>query len=166
MRQKHSTEIIKTKIGLCAGTFDPPTLGHEDMFKRALELCDQLIVGVAVNPAKKPLLPVSTRIKLLAELTASMGNVTVVSFEGLLVDLAKSKNASFLIRGMRSVKDFEDEYDLYVNNKALGGYDTVFVLCDEKYRHITSSRVREIYGLAGKERVAHLVSPKVLNLLE
>lgn len=162
---KAAREKLKPKIGLCAGSFDPPTLGHEDLFKRSLVFCDHLIIGVTLNAAKTSLLPAAMRVKLIAELTVTLGNITVVAFGGLLVDFAKENNVSFLIRGMRSVKDFEDEYELFAHNRALGGYDTAVVLCDEKYRHITSSRVREIYGLAGKNRIAHLVSPTVMSWL-
>jgi len=160
--RRHYGETIRT--GLFAGSFDPPTLGHEDTIKRAATLFDRLIVCIAINPTKKPFLPVPTRVKLLEDISKDLNNVNVVSYDGLLATYASDNNVQYLIRGMRSTTDFEEEYALYIANKEISELDTVFLLCDPRYRHISSSLVREIHQFKGP--INHLVPSAVCQELK
>jgi pantetheine-phosphate adenylyltransferase len=139
----------RNNIALFAGTFDPPTLGHKDTITRASTLFNKLIVCVAINTSKSPFLPVEKRVNLLKEICRDLDNVSVVAHEGLLAKYALENDVNVFVRGMRDVKDFDTEYPLFVANQELCHIDTVFLLCAPRYRHISSSLVREIYRMNG-----------------
>lgn len=129
------------KRALFAGTFDPPTLGHLDLIERASQLCDELLVGVAINPAKKPAFNLEQRQEMLQSLTS---HIKIVSFSGLVVEYAKQHRISFLIRGLRSPADLDRELQLAMMNKQLSGIETVFLPTNPIYAHISSSLIREL----------------------
>lgn len=133
------------------GSFDPVTNGHLDIIQRASRIYDKLIVGVLNNPSKKtPMFSVEERIDLIRSVTADIPNVEVDSFTGLLVDFAKAKGAQVIVKGLRTVADFEYEFQMALLNKALNPeYETVFLMTDTKYSYISSSMVKELAGFKG-----------------
>ena len=138
------------RIGIYPGSFDPVTLGHLDIIVRASRLVDQLIIGVLVNGAKSPMFSMEERIELLRRVTAHMPNVVVEKHDGLLVDFARQKNASILVRGLRAVTDFEYELQIAQTNHKLNPFvDTVFLTTSVEYSYVSSSIVREIASYGG-----------------
>lgn len=139
-----------TRIALYPGSFDPPTRGHEDLIRRAAALADRLVVAVVVNPNKQPMFSAAERTALLAAMVADVPNVTVGHFEGLVVDYARSTGATILVRGVRSVADFDSEQQMAQMNRHLHpGLDTVFLSPAPGLGHISSTLVREIARLGG-----------------
>lgn len=138
------------RIGIYPGSFDPVTLGHLDIIIRASRLVDQLIIGVLVNGAKSPMFSMEERIELLCRVTAHMPNVVVEKHDGLLVDFARQKNATVLVRGLRAVTDFEYELQIAQTNHKLNPFvDTVFLTTSVEYSYVSSSIVREIASYGG-----------------
>lgn len=125
------------------GTFDPPTLGHLDIIQRASQLFQPLYVAIGHNPLKKPLFTIEERIVFLQKITDPK-TVRIVTFEGLLVDLAKKMDVQTIVRSFRTTNDMEDEIIQASMNRQMEGVETLFLLADEKYRLISSSHVREI----------------------
>ncbi len=131
------------------GTFDPITFGHLDVIKRAARLFDEVIVSVVGNPSKNPLFTVEERVGMIQEVCEPT-NVKVDHFQGLLVNYAKDKGASVLIRGLRAVSDFEYEFQMaLVNRKLSEDLTTVFLMPHEQYTHLNSSIVREVASFGG-----------------
>lgn len=138
------------KIGIYPGSFDPVTNGHLDIIKRAREIVDVLIVSVLDNNAKKPLFSVNNRVNMLCEVTKEFENVKVACFSGLLVDFAKKNNASFIIRGLRAVTDFEYELMMAQTNRVMSNdIDTIFLMTDLNFAYLSSSIVKEIAKYGG-----------------
>ncbi len=132
------------------GSFDPVTLGHWDLIQRAAKLVDRLVVAVLHNPAKTPAFTVDERVAMLGELTASLPNVEITTFHGLLVDFAKAQNAQFIVRGVRAFSDFEYEFQMALMNRKLAPeLETVFLMPKEKYSAVSSRLVREIGTMGG-----------------
>ncbi|MHC4600517.1 MAG: pantetheine-phosphate adenylyltransferase [Planctomycetota bacterium] len=147
---------------LYAGTFDPPTNGHLDVIHRASSLFESVMVAVAVNLEKSPLLSVEERVGLLKELTADLGNVQVEHFDGLAVSFAKDKGCKVLIRGIRTVTDFEYEYAMAMTNRRIGGVETLFLVSSEEYAFISSRLIREAATFGGD--ISPFVPPPVKKL--
>ena len=132
------------------GSFDPVTLGHLDIIKRAAGLVDELIVGVLNNNAKMPLFSVEERVKMLCEVTKDMKNVKVVPFEGLLIEFATQMDAKVIIRGLRAVTDFEYELQMsQTNHKLNPEIETLFMTTSLEYSFLSSSTVRELASFGG-----------------
>lgn len=130
---------------LFPGTFDPPSLGHLDIIKRASKLCDRLIVGVGVNISKKEgFLKPQKKLELLREITKDIDKVEICEFEGLATDFAKANKIQFIVRGLRSHSDMHLEMQMAAMNRKLSGIETVFLLPDEKYGFISSTLIREL----------------------
>lgn len=135
---------------LYPGTFDPITNGHLDLIERAARLFEQVIVAVADSRGKDPLFDVSTRVELVEQVVKNISHVEVCGFNGLLVDLAKEKNANILLRGLRAVSDFEYEFQLANMNRHLAPkLESLFLTPSEQYSFISSSLVREVASLGG-----------------
>lgn len=127
-----------------AGSFDPVTVGHEDIIHRASKLCDRLIVTVMYNPAKTGCFSVTERLALLSKVTADMPNVEVDAWNGLMVDYVRKVNADFVVRGVRGAADLESESNLAeLNRRLLPGLETVFLMTKPELACISSSAVRE-----------------------
>lgn len=147
------------------GTFDPPTNGHLDLIDRSAKLFDVLIVAIGEQPTKKPLFSLEERIKMLKELCASYPNVEVDHFRGLLVEYAREKGASLIIRGLRAVSDFEYEMQMaLINRKLAPDIETIFLMTSERWSFLSSSLVKEVAFLGGCVR--DLVPPLVEKYLK
>jgi len=151
-------------IAVFPGTFDPITLGHEDMLRRASALFDTVIVAVAMAHHKKTLFTLDERLQLAREALADMPNVRVMAFDGLVTEFAVAQGAQVMVRGLRSGTDFDYEFQLAGMNRHLRPeVDTVFLAPDARWQSISSTLVREIATLGG--RVDGLVSAAVLPRL-
>ena len=132
------------RIGVYAGSFDPVTVGHEDIIRRAAKLCDKLYVTVMYNINKKGCFTVEQRVELLSKVTSSIPNVEVTSWDGLMVDYVRKTGANFVVRGIRGMRDLESERDLAeLNARLLPGLETIFLLSKPELGCISSSAVRE-----------------------
>jgi pantetheine-phosphate adenylyltransferase len=137
-------------IAICAGSFDPPTNGHVDLIARGSRLFDRVVVGVLVNPAKTSLLSAEERVELLRGLAAPFVNVEVAAFDGLLVDFARARGASAILRGLRSGAEFDEEAPMATTNRHLGGgLETCFLVSSPSVAFISSRLVKEIAALGG-----------------
>ena len=133
------------KKAIYPGSFDPVTLGHLDIIKRSAALVDHLIVGVLNNSTKTPLFSVDERVNMLKEVTVSLTNVEVQSFEGLLIDFVRQNGAAIIVRGLRAITDFEYELQLAQTNRVIAPeVDTIFLTTNLKYSYLSSSIVKEI----------------------
>jgi pantetheine-phosphate adenylyltransferase len=143
------------RIGLYPGTFDPPTLGHKDIIRRAVKLVDKLVIGVAINRDKGPLFTLEERIDLVRRETADLtgpgkAEIEVRPFENLLVHFAEEVGASVIVRGLRAVSDFEYEFQMVgMNDKLNPEIETVFLMADVQYQAVASKLVKEICRLGG-----------------
>ena len=136
------------KRAIFPGTFDPFTLGHHSIVKRTLTFMDEVIVGIGINEGKQCLLPVEKRVEMIRQLYADEPRVKVMAYSGLTVDFAKEQEAGFIVRGIRSVKDFEYEEGIADINKKLSGIETIFLFTEPELSSVSSSVVRELlhYG--------------------
>ena len=138
------------KVGIYAGSFDPITLGHLDIIKRASRITKRLIIAVLNNNAKKPAFSVEERLELIRKVTKDIPNVEVMSFSGLTVDFAREQNANVLVRGLRAVTDFEYELQIaQLNHKLNPEVDTIFLTTSVEYSYLSSSIVKEIASYGG-----------------
>lgn len=132
------------RICVYAGSFDPVTVGHEDLIRRAARLCDKLLVTVMYNPCKKGCFPVEKRLELLAKVTADIPNVVVDTWDGLMVDYVRKMGASYVVRGIRGAGDLESETNLaQINALLMPGLETVFLPAKPEHACVSSSAVRE-----------------------
>lgn len=132
------------KTGLFTGTFDPFTIGHRSIVDRALPLFDRLVIGVAVSRLKHTQSDVAQRVRAIANLYAGDGRVRVVAYSDLTIDLARREEATFIVRGVRSAKDFEYERDQADINRRLGGVETLLLFSEPHLACVSSSLVREL----------------------
>ncbi|MDF2690830.1 MAG: pantetheine-phosphate adenylyltransferase [Gammaproteobacteria bacterium] len=152
------------KTAIYPGTFDPLTFGHMDIIARASQLFDCLIIAVAPNSSKNPLLSLEQRIASIRETYAGKNNIEVVELEGLLARFAMTKNAPIIVRGLRSSSDFDYEFQLAGMNHQLNKeIETVFLRTSEQYAFISSTLVREIVKLGGD--ISEFVPETVTKLL-
>jgi pantetheine-phosphate adenylyltransferase len=157
-------KILKT-IAVYPGTFDPITLGHVDIVSRASPLFDTVILAVAASTSKNTVFSIDERVELSREVLKHISNVEVQKFGGLMVDFAREKKASVVLRGLRAVSDFEYEFQLAgMNRKLMPEVDTIFMPTSERYTYISSSLVREIAVYGGD--VSDFVDPKVREALK
>ena len=132
------------KTGIFVGSFDPFTIGHDDIVRRALPLFDRLVIGVGVNERKQCMLTAEERVARIRRLYADEPNISVEAYADLTVDLAKRVGASFIVKGVRSVKDFEYEREQAEINRQLTGIETILLYADATKASISSSVVREL----------------------
>lgn len=154
----------KMKKILYSGTFDPLTKGHYDLIARGSRIADELVVGIIRNPNKSPMYSIEERKKMIEAQVAGLPNVTVDSFEGLLVDYVKANDIDAVLRGLRATTDFEYEIQMaQVNSKLNKDMETVFLMTDERYSYVSSSVVREVFGLGGE--IAEFVPEKIYEYM-
>ena len=147
------------------GTFDPITNGHTDLVERAARMFDHIIVAVAYNPKKKPMLDLDTRVDMARSVLGHLANVEVVGFNNLLADFVKEKNANIILRGLRAVSDFEYEFQLANMNRVLApNVESLLLTPAEQYSYISSTIVREVAALGGD--VSNFVHPLVAKTLK
>lgn len=153
------------KIGVYPGSFDPITLGHLDIIRRALKIVDKLVVGVLQNGAKSPMFTVEERIELIKKACEPLGDrVEVVSFQGLLVDFLKQQKATINVRGLRAVTDFEYELQLAQANHSLyPEMETIFLTTSAEYSFISSTVVKDVLRHNGD--VSHFVPKNTLEMI-
>ena len=154
------------RIAVCPGSFDPITLGHEDIIRRSFRMADRVIVGVAhsATHVKTGMFDVEERVAMIGESFADTPAVQAVSFQGLLVDFAKAQGADMIVRGLRAVSDFEYEFQMALMNRRLwDGMETVFLAPDLEHSYLSSSLVRQIASLGGD--VSPFVNANVLRRL-
>jgi len=153
-----------TTIAVYPGSFDPLTNGHLDLITRGSRLFDHLIVAILTNTNKQPLFSIDERLSMLRETCASFSNVEIDTFEGLLVDYARRRNARVILRGIRAVSDYEAELQMaHLNRRMHPEAETVFLLATEDYSFISSRMIKEIVTLGGD--VAQFVPGAVLRSL-
>ncbi|MEV7502439.1 pantetheine-phosphate adenylyltransferase [Streptomyces sp. NPDC093018] len=145
------------------GSFDPVTNGHIDIIGRAAAVYDHVVVSVLVNINKKCRFTSEERMDMLREVTAGLGNVSVESFDGLLVDYCKKENFALVVRGLRTISDFQSELQMAQMNYSLARVETAFFMMNQKYS-VSSSLVREILELGGD--VSHLIPPALLGRMK
>lgn len=132
------------KKAIFPGSFDPFTIGHDDIVQRGLALFDAIIIAVGKNSSKHEMLSVEERVTAIEQLYADNPKVSVCTYEGLTVDLAREKGAQFLLRGVRTVADFEYERNMAEANRDLAGIETIVLFTRPEYAHVSSSLVREL----------------------
>ncbi|MBZ5545218.1 MAG: pantetheine-phosphate adenylyltransferase [Acidobacteriia bacterium] len=152
-------------LAIYPGSFDPLTNGHLDLIERGRQLFDHLVVAILTNLEKDPLFTTEERVTMLREATAGMGNVSIDTFTGLLVDYATQKKARVIMRGVRAFSDYEYELQMALMNRKLQPHlETVFLMPAESYSYISSRLVKEIFRHGGS--VKGLVPPVVEEMLQ
>lgn len=147
------------------GTFDPMTLGHEDLMRRASRLFDRLILAVAAGHHKRTMFTIEERLAMAREIAAPYGNVEVVAFRGLLRDFVVANGAKVIVRGLRAVSDFEYEFQMAgMNRQLMPDVETVFMTPSDQYQFVSATFIREIATLGGD--VSKFVAPSVLQRLQ
>ena len=147
-------------IAVYPGSFDPVTMGHIDILERTSRIFDKIVVAVVHNVTKQALFTLDERVELIKQSTQHLDNIEVECFNGLLADFLKAKQATVIIRGLRSITDFEYESHMsMMNKKLLPGVDTIFVMSDSQYIFVSSSGVKEAALLGGD--VSSMVPPAV-----
>ena len=153
------------RIAVYPGSFDPITNGHLDIIERASKIFDKVIVGVLNNKNKQPRFTSEERVMLIRKVTGHLQNVETASFNGLLVDFAKEHSASVIIKGLRTVNDFEYEFQMALLNKTLDNdCETMFMMTNSKYSYISSSMVNELAGYKGD--LAGLVPTDIIQYIK
>lgn len=154
---------MNTVRAIYPGSFDPLTNGHLDLIARGSKIFDHLVVAILNNSEKQePLFPVAERVEMITEATREFGNISVSTFDGLLVEFARQQQAQVLLRGIRAISDYEYEFQMALMNRRLAPQlETVFMMPAEKYSYVSSRLIREVFRLGGS--VEGLVPPSVVE---
>lgn len=164
MPEPHPTP--SPRLAVYTGSFDPVTLGHLDVIERASRIFDGIIVGVGINPDKQPMFSLEERVALVRESVAHLPTVKVESFAGLSVTFVRAKGAGVLLRGVRSLTDIEAEFTMTLANRKLdAAIETVFLMADAQYSHISSSLLKQITPLADDAALLRFVPRPVVRAL-
>jgi pantetheine-phosphate adenylyltransferase len=151
-------------VALCPGTFDPVTYGHVDIIQRAARCFDEVVVAVLENPDKQPLFGVDERVAMLKDAVADIDAVTVESFTGLLVDFARAKGTTSVVKGLRAVSDFDFEMQMAQMNSRMAGVETFFVPTSPQWSYLSSSLIKQVVRYGGD--ITGLVPSFVKDRLE
>lgn len=155
-----------SRLAVYTGSFDPLTLGHMSVIRRAARLVDTLIVGIGVNAEKRSLFTPEERVELVQRATASIGNVVVKSFTNLAVEFVRECGARVMVRGVRPLTDIAGEFTMMMANRHLDpGIETVFLMADEEFAHVSSSLIKQITPLAKDEMLARFVPKEIIPAL-
>ena len=155
-----------SRVAVFPGSFDPMTMAHLDVARRAAALFDRLVIGVLHNPKKAPLFSVEERVAMIRESVAEFGdNVTVEAFDGLTVEFARRQEAGFIVRGLRAVSDFEAELQMaHTNRRLQRGVDTIFLMSALEFGYLSSTLAKEVAQFGGD--VGEMVPPPVRSALD
>ena len=157
---------LNPQIAVYTGSFDPVTLGHVHIIERAAHLYERLVIGIGVNVEKTPLFSVDERQALLREVTHRWPNVEVTTFSGLAVAFVRQLGAKVMIRGVRPLTDIAGEFTMMMANRQLDSeIETVFLMADEEYVHVSSSLIKQIAPLADDEKLLRFVPPEIIPAL-
>ena len=152
--------MTKKRVAIYPGTFDPVTNGHIDIIRRALNICDHLVVSVALNSTKNPLFSIEQRVDFIKKGLKGLKNVDVLPFDNLLTDFARVNNAAVIIKGLRAVSDFEYELQMGLMNRNLDqSIETLFMIPSQEYSFLSSNFVKEIAKHGGD---IHKLVPKIV----
>jgi pantetheine-phosphate adenylyltransferase len=152
------------RTAVFTGTFDPITLGHLDVIRRGRTLFDHLIVAIGVNPNKLALFDVNERVALAQRVVEPFPNVSVESFEELTVQFVRRVGARIILRGLRTLSDMEYEFGMTLTNQRLDStIETVFLMADGEYSHVSSTLIKQVAGFGGAEALARFVPPEVID---
>jgi pantetheine-phosphate adenylyltransferase len=156
---------LNTVKAIYPGTFDPLTNGHLDLVARGAKIFDHLVVAILKNSEKAPLFPVSERIEMISESVQPFDNVSVATFDGLLVEFVQAQGAQAILRGVRAISDYEYELQMALMNRRLAPQvETVFLMADERYSYVSSRLIKNVFELGGS--VEGLVPHTVINRLQ
>ncbi len=148
------------EAALCAGTFDPITMGHLDVIERASRIFPRVVIGVAASPGKNPLFSPEERVELVRASTAHLSGIEIETFSGLLVEFAEAQKVRVIVRGLRAFSDFEYEFQMALTNRKLKSeIETIFLMPKQDYSYVSSSNVREVAQLGGD--ITQFVPPPV-----
>lgn len=151
------------KIAVYTGSFDPITLGHLNVIARSSRLVDHLVVGIGENREKSPLFAPHERVELVQRVTADLGNVEVKIFSGLAVDFVRDCGATVMIRGVRPLTDIAAEFTMTMANRRLNpDLETVFLMADGDYSHVSSSLIKQITPLADDDQLAKFIPAQII----
>ncbi len=154
---------MSSRRAVYTGSFDPISLGHLNVIERSCQLVDELIVGVGINIEKQSLFTAEERVALLSRVTAHLPNAKVKTFSGLAVKFVRDCEARVIIRGIRSLTDMETEFTMTLANRKLDpGIETVFLMADDEFSHVSSSLIKQITPLAGDEELARFVPREII----
>lgn len=160
---------LKKSIALCPGSFDPPTDGHINIIERALKLFDKVVVAVAMNTSKHSTFSPEERVEMLKALFKGRRNIEIDTFAGLLVNYARKKRVTTILRGLRTVQDYEYELQMSLANKKMApDLETIFMMTESEYSHISSSIIKEViyFGGSGKNMIHPLVEKRLKEKLK
>jgi pantetheine-phosphate adenylyltransferase len=152
-----------SRVAVYTGSFDPVTLGHLNVIERSSRLVDRLIVGIGSNVEKQPMFSLEERVELVRSSTVHLANVEVRAFSGLAVGFVRSCGARVMLRGIRSLSDIEAEFTMTLANRKLdAGLETVFLMADDEFSHVSSSLIKQIAALASDEELARFVPAGII----
>jgi pantetheine-phosphate adenylyltransferase len=160
---------LDNRVAVYTGSFDPVTLGHMHIIERAAKLYDRVIVGVGVNAAKQSLFSIDERINLLQEVTGFLPNIEVLSFDDLAVDFVRRVGAKTMVRGVRPLTDIAGEFTMMMANRQLDvDIETIFLMADEKFAHVSSSLIKQIAALGrdGASLAKFVPEPVIVPLMK
>ena len=158
---------LSPRIAVYPGSFDPVTLGHENVVRRASRLFDRLVIGVGVNIDKRLMFDPEERMELIRETTADLENIEIRTFDGLAVDFVRRCGSSLMIRGVRPITDIPAELTMMMANRRLAPeIETLFMLADGELAHVSSSIIKQIAPLAGDEELAKFLPKNVIAAVQ
>lgn len=154
---------LSARTGVYTGSFDPVTLGHLHIIERAAGLYEYVVVGIGVNQEKRPLFAIEERLDLVKTVTSHLKNVSVESFDGLAVDFVRRLGAKVMVRGVRPLTDIAAEFTMMMANRQLDpDLETVFLMADEEYAHVSSSLIKQIASLGHGRSLEKFVPPQII----
>jgi len=155
-----------SRVAVYTGSFDPITLGHLNVIERSSRLVDKLIVGIGINIEKQSLFTPEERVELVQASTAHLDNVEVKEFAGLAVNFVRECGSRVMLRGVRSLGDIEAEFTMTLANRKLNpAIETVFLMADDQFSHVSSSLIKQIAALASDEELARFVPQEVVSAI-
>ena len=156
--------LLEPRIAVFTGTFDPLTLGHLDVIRRGRVLFDRLVVGIGINPNKQSLFTIEERVALAREVVEPYENVEVEAFEGLTVHFVRQIGAKIILRGLRTLSDMEYEFSMTLTNNRLDpGVETVFLMADGEYSHVSSSLIKQVAQFGGSDALDRFVPTELIE---